>query len=293
MFRTLETWPGVRGMVYHPVRCSALKPAAFGLDPRRIVPVQATTEDGLTLQGWHCVGAPRVDFAPVPRPGFPAGLIYLPGRGGHRGYRLLEISQLIDAGAEVLLVDYRGYGENPGRPSEPGLACDARAIWHLSQTLPGWSPASTVLYGESLGGALAVQLAADLSDRQAPPGGLILRSAFTSMTEAARHYRRWLRWLIPEGWYPSLDRIPRVTCPLLGLHGTADEVVPYPMGQRLFKAAPARSRNQICKEWIPFPDAGHNALAVSHAPLLRGAVARFLGRVVTAAWSPSADSASG
>ncbi|MFN7804020.1 MAG: alpha/beta hydrolase [Planctomycetaceae bacterium] len=280
-------------MIYHPVRCPTLNPAALGLDPQRIVPVQATTEDGLTLHGWHCVGAPRVEFAPVPRRRFAAGLIYFPGRGGHRGYRLLEISQLIDAGAEVLLIDYRGYGENPGRPSEPALACDARAIWQVSQTLPGWSSAPTVLYGESLGGAVAVQLAAALSDRQTPPGGLILRSAFTSMTEAARHYRRWLRWFIPNGWYPSLDRIPRVTCPVLALHGTADEVVPYEMGQLLFAAAPARSRNQLGKEWIPFPDAGHNGLAVSHAPLLRSAVARFLERLATAPRPPDTETGSG
>ncbi|MFN9371342.1 MAG: alpha/beta hydrolase [Planctomycetaceae bacterium] len=286
----LETWPVVRGMVYHPVRRRTLGPESWGLDPQRIRPVQVTTADGLTLRGWHCVGAPRVEFAPVERQRFPAGLIYFPGRGGHRGYRLLEISQLIDAGAEVLLVDYRGYGDNSGQPSEPGLARDARAIWNFSQTLPGWSPAHTVLYGESLGGALAVQLAADLSDRQTPPGGLILRSAFTSMTEAARSYRRWLRWFIPEGWYPSLERIPRVTCPLLSLHGTADEVVPCEMGQRLFAAAPTRSHNKIVREWIPFPDAGHNGLAVSHAPLLRAAVARFLERVTAAASLPSAGS---
>lgn len=279
-------------MVYHPVRRPTLEPAALGLDPQRIRSVQVATEDGLTLRGWHCVGAPRVEFAAAERPRFQAGLLYLPGRGGHRGYRLLEISQLIDAGAEVLLVDYRGYGDNPGRPSEPGLARDARAIWNFSQTLPGWSPAHTVLYGESLGGALAVQLAADLSDRQTPPGGLILRSAFTSMTEAARGYRRWLRWFIPEGWYPSLERISRVTCPLLSLHGTADDVVPYEMGQRLFAAAPNHARNQIPNEWIPFPDAGHNGLAVSHAPLLRVAVARFLERVAAAASLPSHGSSS-
>jgi pimeloyl-ACP methyl ester carboxylesterase len=293
VFRTLETWPGVRRLVYHPVRRPTLDPAALGLDPQRIVSVQAKTEDGLTLRGWHCVGAPRVDFAPFERPQFRAGLVYFPGRGGHRGYRLLEIAQLIDAGAEVLLVDYRGYGENPGRPSEPDLARDARAVWTLSQTLPGWTRNRTVLYGESLGGALAVQLAAELSDRQTPPGGLILRSAFTSMTEAARHYQCWLRWFIPEGWYPSRERIPRVTCPLLALHGTADEVVPYEMGQRLFAAAPAHSANQIAKEWIPFPHAGHNGLAVSHAPLLSQAVARFVERVATAARPPSSDSSPG
>jgi fermentation-respiration switch protein FrsA (DUF1100 family) len=279
-------------MVYHPIRWPTLEPAALGLDPLKIRAVQARTEDGFTLQGWHCVGAPRVDFAPFVRRKFQAGLVYFPGRGGHRGYRLLEISQLIDAGAEVLLVDYRGYGDNPGRPSEPGLARDARAVWNLSQTLPGWSRASTVLYGESLGGAVAVQLAADLCDRQTPPAGLILRSAFTSMTEAARRYQRWLSWFIPPGWFPSLARISRVTCPLLSLHGTADEVVPYEMGQRLFAAAPTHSANQIPKEWIPFPHAGHNGLAVSHAPLLRDSVARFLERISTAARSPSTETCS-
>jgi pimeloyl-ACP methyl ester carboxylesterase len=103
------------------------------------------------------------------------------------------------------------------------------------------------------------------------------------MTEAARHFQRWLRWFIPGGWYPSLARMPRVTCPVLSLHGTADEVVPEEMGQRLFAAAPARSGNGIAKAWVAFPQAGHNGLAVSHAPLLKEAVARFLGEVVSAA----------
>jgi fermentation-respiration switch protein FrsA (DUF1100 family) len=270
-------------MVYHPVRRPDLDPASLGLDPQKVRSVQATTDDGLTLRGWHCVGAPRVEFAPFERPPFTAGLVYLPGRGGHRGYRLLEIAQLIDAGAEVLLIDYRGYGDNSGRPSEPGLARDARAAWDLAQTLPGWSRDRTVLYGESLGGALGVQLAADLCDRETPPGGLILRSAFTSMTEAARHNQRWLRWFIPGGWYPSLARIPRVGCPLLSLHGTADEIVPHEMGHRLFAAAPARSGNGIAKTWVSFPQGGHNGLAVSHAPLLRESVARFLSGVVSVA----------
>ena len=99
MFRTLETWPLIRGMVYHPVRRPTLDPEALGLDAEKIRPVQTQTADGLILRGWHCVGAPRVDFAPFERRPFAVGGVYLPGRGGHRGYRLLEIAQLIDAGA--------------------------------------------------------------------------------------------------------------------------------------------------------------------------------------------------
>jgi len=286
VFRLLETWPVVRGMIYHPVKWSALDPASAGLDPERVRPVQVTTEDGLTLHGWHCVGPPRIDLRPFVVPQFHAGIIYFPGRGGHRGYRLLEIAELIDAGAEVLLVDYRGYGDNQGRPSEPNLALDARAIWELSQTLPGWSRARTVLYGESLGGALAAQLAARLCDRQTPPGGLILRSAFTSMTEAACHNQPWLRWLIPAGWYPSIERIPRVTSPVLSLHGTSDEIVPESMGRRLFEAAPPVAANGLPREWVAFPQAGHNGLAVSHGPLLRSSVARFLRQVVARSHHP-------
>ncbi|MFN8855893.1 MAG: alpha/beta hydrolase [Planctomycetaceae bacterium] len=283
MFRQLETWPIIRGMIYHPVRWATLEPASLGLDPERIRPVQVSTEDGLTLRGWHCVGAPRVDFRPYVPPEFHAGIVYFPGRGGHRGYRLLEIAELVDAGAEVLLVDYRGYGDNPGIPSEPALALDARAAWELSQSLPGWSPSRTVLYGESLGGALAVQLAARLCDRQTPPGGVILRSAFTSMTDAARHNQPWLRWLIPEGWYPSRERILRVTCPLLSLHGTSDEIVPESMGRCLFESAPPVASNGLPRSWVPFFLAGHNGLAVSHGPLLRTSVANFLHQIVAAA----------
>src|SRR4029077_813737 len=107
--------------------------------------------------------------------------IFFSGNGGHRGYRVAEASLITKPGADVLLFDYRGYGDNPGEPSEESLAADARAAWRFATNERQVEPRRIFLYGESLGGAVATRLAAEVCTAGVPPAGIILRSTFSRL----------------------------------------------------------------------------------------------------------------
>jgi hypothetical protein len=134
----------------------------------------------------------------------------------------------------VLLFDYRGYGRSTGRPSEAGTYRDAEAAWrHLVETR-GVDPERLILHGESLGGAVALELAT-----RRPAAALVLESAFTSLPDlGARLYP-----VLPVRWlsrirYDNSARVPGLRMPLLVIHSPADEIVPFADGQALFDAAP-------------------------------------------------------
>ncbi|MCY2962206.1 MAG: alpha/beta hydrolase [Planctomycetota bacterium] len=275
----VERWPIFRGMVYHPRKHPRLSPADVGLSPEFVHEVETRTADGVTLRGW--LWLPRRHWTPAGsvcnnHAGNGPKVVYFPGRGGHRGFRVLEVGILTALGAEVLLFDYRGYADNLGRPTEEGLAHDSQAAWEFAQHALGWSREETVLYGESLGGALAVQLAAGESRRGHPPAGIILRSTFTSFTEAACHLWPSLRWILPTDWYPSCERIGQVTCPILILHGELDRLVPFTMGRKLLESAPAMSASGIERRLVPLRNSEHNHAAVSDGPTMRQAIRQFL-----------------
>jgi fermentation-respiration switch protein FrsA (DUF1100 family) len=147
---------------------------------------------------------------------------------------------------DVLLLDYRGYGLSEGRPSEDGVYADARAgLAYLAKTR-GIPPERTVVFGRSLGGAVAVELA-----QERPLAGLVLESTFTSVDDMAR------RMLGPfarfvGGGFASLERIPRLRAPLLFFHGDRDDIVPIDLGRALFAAAPEPKRFEV------IAGAGHN-----------------------------------
>ena len=162
------------------------------------------------------------------------------GNAGNIGDRVPHITLLSAAGFDVLAFDYRGYGRSAGRPSEQATYEDARAA------RDALGPGRTIYLGESLGGAIALELAV-----HHPPAGLILQSTFTSIRGMARkHYPIVPRALVPDA-YPSLDLIPRLRAPLLVLHGSRDEIVPLMDGEALYEAAPEPKRIEVL-------DAGHN-----------------------------------
>jgi fermentation-respiration switch protein FrsA (DUF1100 family) len=136
-------------------------------------------------------------------------------------------------GLAVFIIDYRGYGRSKGSPTEEGTYRDAVAAWEYlieNRKLPA---EQIILYGESLGAAVAAWLAT-----QHRPGALILESAFTSIMDMGRHYYPWLpvRWLARIK-YPTLDRIKQVQTPVLVIHSPQDDIVPYAQGRKLFEAA--------------------------------------------------------
>ena len=144
-------------------------------------------------------------------------------------------------------LDYRGYGRSSGSPSEAGTYRDARAALRWILEAPEVEPARVFYLGESLGGAVAVDLALER-----PPAGLALVSAFTGIRDMARlHYPRIPRPLVADA-YPTLRRIRALRSPLLVVHGDRDEVVPASQGRALFEAAPGPKRIRV------FTGLGHN-----------------------------------
>ncbi len=211
--------------------------SAAGVAGLRVVTTE--TLDGLRLSHWY---RPPAD-------GKRLVLVVFHGNAGNLGDRVPKMADLMQAGFGVLLADYRGYGGNPGRPSEEGLTADARVLldWLAAQ---GIAPQRTVLYGESLGTGVAVKMAAER-----PVAALILESPYTSIAEVAQAHYWYLpaKWLVLDKWN-SMAHIERIGAPLLVVHGARDRTVPPRYGRRLFEAAPEP------KEMVVLDEGGHNDL---------------------------------
>lgn len=161
-------------------------------------------------------------------------VLFLHGNAGNISQRMDSIAMFHRLGYSVLIFDYRGYGRSSGKPSEAGLYRDTQAAWvHLIRQR-GIAPARIVLFGESLGGALAARLAA-----QVRPGALVLSSVFTSVPDLAADLYPWLpaRWLARMR-YDTTTALAQTRCPVLIAHSPDDEIVPFRHGQQLFKVAP-------------------------------------------------------
>ncbi len=200
--------------------------------------VSYSTEDGLEISAW---------FHP-PRAELPT-LVRFHGNGGQHGDRAGSMQPYMTRGYGVLLAGYRGYGGNPGKPTEPGLYADGRAAlaWLAEQ---GIEAASVVLYGESLGSGVAVQMAAEHA-----VAGLVLEAPFTSAVDVGQAAYPWLPVrLLMWDRFDNQSKIGGIAAPLLLIHGEADPVVASRFGRRLFEAA-AEPKTA----WF-IPGAGHSEL---------------------------------
>jgi uncharacterized protein len=226
----------LNSLLYFPSKAILETPADAGLE---FSDLAIETDDGERLHGWWVAAQSR-----------SIGHVLLcHGNAGNVGDRVLHARFLTEKGLDVLLFDYRGYGRSTGRPGEEGTYRDARAAREALLRQPDVDPAAILYVGESLGGAVALELALDH-----PPKGLVLQSTFTSVQEMARvHYPFAPGRAVPDA-YPTLRRIPRLRAPLLVLHGDRDDIVPLAQGQALFDAAPQPKRMQV------FPGLGHNDL---------------------------------
>jgi fermentation-respiration switch protein FrsA (DUF1100 family) len=223
-------------VVYYPTRQVREDPQDVGLSYENIYLV---TDDHVKLHGWF-----------IPRENAIATLLIFHGNGGNIGDRVSWFEMLHALGVHVMAIDYRGYGLSEGEPFEEGLYRDARAAyqWWERQRRPGGE--KLILFGESLGGAVAVHLAADVS-----PSALIIQSTFTSARDMAKT-------MFPIGLlqpfvnvhFDSAAAIAGVMCPKLIIHGTDDSIVPFRLGKTLFELAPPP------KEFYAVPGAGHNDL---------------------------------
>ena len=230
-----------RQLLYLPDR-SIPSPTASGVPEMGEVTLQ--TDDGLRLVAWYRPAAQR-----------RATILYLHGNGGHIGYRGERVRPFIDGGFGVLLMEYRGYGGNPGRPDEAGLMSDARAAFAFLGTAGVW-PAETVLYGESLGSTVAVTVAAERAAGGQPVAALVLEAPLSSVSDVAAYHYPWMpvRWLLKDR-FEAEARIADVGAPVLIVHGDADKIVPIPYGRALFEAA------QEPKEAAWIQGGGHENLA--------------------------------
>jgi uncharacterized protein len=211
------------------------------------------TDDGIDLGAWFF-------------PGGAHAVLMCNGNAGDRLLRAPLAAALVRAGLSVLLFDYRGYGGNPGRPSEEGLAADARAaqLWLARR---GELERTTYL-GESLGAAVALRLAVEC-----PPSALVLRSPFTSLTDVGRLHYPWLpvaRLLTDR--FPSIDRVGNLRAPLLVIAGERDSIVPASLSRRLYDAAPERKRFMLV------PGADHNDPELLDGGEVVAEIVRFLRR---------------
>jgi fermentation-respiration switch protein FrsA (DUF1100 family) len=185
--------------------------------------------------------------------------LFLHGNAGNIGQRADHIAEIAAAGSDVLIIDYRGYGRSQGHPSERGLSMDADAAYDYLAA----KGKPIVLHGESLGSAVAVELAT-----RHPIAGLILESPFTSLRAEANTVLPVIGPLVVWG-FDSKSRIARVHAPLLLIHGDHDQTVPYRLGRELYEAAPGP------KTLWTVPGGDHNDLLGVAGPEYRDRLRRF------------------
>jgi fermentation-respiration switch protein FrsA (DUF1100 family) len=239
--------------------------------------VRIPTEDGLTIQAWwYPLTEPRSreaesgDAEVVPSAAPPAVLL-LHGNAGDISHRTPLALGLIREGFSVLLLEYRGYGASEGSPSEEGLYLDALAAHAFLLDQLGESD-RIVVFGRSMGGAVAAGLAA-----ARPTGGLILESAFTSLEAMAKEIYPFVPGLLfrrLKGRFDTMARVREASVPVLVVHGSEDEVVPFRMGEELYGAAGPWG------EWIGVVGAGHNDVFLVGGTAYFRALGDFIRRTI-------------
>lgn len=249
-------WTFQRQMIYFP-DATKVPPAGEVITGARDVTLH--TEDGLELAAW---------FVPADADrNLRMAVLLAPGNGGNRLSRADFAEVLSRRGLAVLLLDYRGYGGNPGSPSEDGLLADALAGVRALEDL-GFPPGRTIYFGESLGTGVVAALQA-----QQPPAGLVLRSPFTDLAAVGAHHYPWLpvRLLLRDR-FPVLQHLTRSDVPVTVVYGDRDDVVPSRLSAQVAEEAPA------LVEVVVLRGAGHND-AVMFGPRVADAVARLAGEL--------------
>jgi len=242
-------WLVQRRLIYFPT--AEVPPLSMTLPGAREIGIN--TSDGLTLTGW---------FLAAPDP--TAVVLVLNGNAGNRANRAPLARSLVDRGYDVFLFDYRGYGGTEGSPSEEGLALDAKAaLAALAEVAAG---DRLILFGESLGAAVAARLAVE-----SPPAALVLRSPFPSLQAvAAVHYPYLPTGFLLRDRYDTLQSISLIKAPILVVAGSADSIVPTHLSRAVYEAASADAH------WALIENADHNDPALSFDQPLLDAVDRFL-----------------
>ncbi|HEX6077780.1 MAG TPA: alpha/beta fold hydrolase [Micromonosporaceae bacterium] len=219
--------------------------------------VRLRTSDGLTLDAWYATPA---------GPHRTGSVLVANGNAGNRSGRAPLARALAARGLSVLLFDYRGYGGNPGSPSEAGLARDARAAYRFLAAHPN---GPVLFFGESLGSAVVTELASEY-----PPDGLVLRSPFVDLAAVGRVHYPYLpvRTLLRDR-FRLVEHLSKVSVPTVVVYGSEDSVVPPDQSRRVAEAAPGSTRV------VRVPGADHNDPALLNGTDLVTAVVELAERV--------------
>lgn len=222
-------WWKQDALLYFPERDYVALPERSGL---RHEDVRLVTADGAHIHGWFLPAGDGRGKEERSRPA-RASVLYFHGNGGNVSNSLFFLGELHDAGFETLAVEYHGYADSEGRPSEANLYRDADAAWEWMTKVHGVEGTRVVVWGHSLGTGVATYLA----ERQRP-GALVLESPFTSVPDVGAAAYRWLPvHVLASSVFPNRARVARIECPVLVAHSPTDEVIPYAMGKAVFAAA--------------------------------------------------------
>lgn len=238
-------------LIYFPTRDYRATPSDVGLE---FEDLRIETRDGISIAAWHISHSD------------PKGsIIFCHGNAGNIADRLYSVKLLHDLRYNVLIFDYRGFGRSEGSPSEAGTYEDAEAAWRHLVKAKGESPSRVVVFGRSLGGAVAVELA-----HRHRPAALVVESTFTCLADIGRiHYPLIPVSLLLKSRYDSLSKVSAIPCPKLFLHGIEDNLIPITNARRLFDAAAPP------KEFIETPG-GHNTGGFTYGTKYAARLGAFL-----------------
>lgn len=217
-----------KNLVFFPTRELAVTPDRLGLEYEDVF---VEMPGGSSIHGWYftppdsTAGASRV-------------VLFCHGNAGNISHRLETVEMLLSLGAGVFLFDYRGYGRSQGVASEENVYADARACYTWLVNEKGFAPDEIVIFGRSLGGAVGIDLAARFRC-----GGLIVESSFTSAADMGKKiFPIFPVKLILKYRFDSVERIGRLSCPVLIVHSPDDDIIPYRMGKALYERANSPKR---------------------------------------------------
>jgi len=206
-------------LLYFPNPKSDAVPSDLGMSYEE---VEFSASDGVKLHGW---------FVPAAKP--VATLLFCHGNAGDVSYRIHTLCQLNRMGMSTMIFDYRGYGLSEGEPGEEGTYMDARAGWDYLTEQRGIPAERIVIFGRSLGGAIAAHLAADVE-----PAALVIDSSFTSVSDRASE----MLWMFPTRLlcrfeYDTEQYLRGIRCPVMVMHAREDELIPFHHGEKLYESA--------------------------------------------------------
>ncbi len=208
-----------RKIIYYPSKIIEFEPSDVGLAYEDVF---LKAQDGLELHGWF-----------VPTPDAYATVLYFHGNAGNISHRVEITKMFNEKKMNFFIIDYRGFGRSKGAPFEKGLYLDARAAYNYLVDVKGILPEKILLYGKSLGVAVAIDLATKVK-----AGALICESGFTSTQDFAREIYKFVPlWLFVSQKYDSLGKIDKLDIPKLIIHSQNDEIIPFSHGKRFFQRA--------------------------------------------------------